>query len=174
MQKVTNIEGFEIVTINEQRYIGMVEDVLIDASINSIKGFIITDGESLFGERVVPLFVPFHTIKFILHNVVIIDDIPDIIKVNSTTKEMKHLRRFGSIRKLPVLSSKEKYLGDVLDLLFDPANGNIKALVLTNNVVILLRSSDIIIRSRNVIVRSITIEKNLALQRKNEYFKLYQ
>lgn len=170
MQKVTNIEGFEIVTINERRYIGIVEDVLIDASLNRIKGFIITDGESLFGERVVPLFVPFHTIKFILHNFIIIDDIPDIIKANSTEIRFQHMRQFGSIRKLPVRSSKGKYLGDVLDLLFDPATGNIKALVLTNNVVILLRSSDIIVRPKNVTVRSIMIVRNLAQQRKNKYF----
>jgi uncharacterized protein YrrD len=167
MQKVTNIKGLEIVTVNEQQYIGVVADVLIDTFFDSIKGFIITDGKNLFNKN----FVPFFNIKFILHNFIFIEDMPEIMKVNSLTKRIKNLKRFESTKKLSVTSRKGRYLGKPIDLLFDPVTGNIKALVLTNNVILLIRSCEIIFGSRNIIVKSIRIEKDLTQQRKNKYFK---
>lgn len=81
--------------------------------------------------------------------------------MKSFTKKKASIKQFRKIQNLPVIDTGEKFIGNLNDVLFNPLDGRIKALILLDNIIIPLKHQKILIDSTSIQVPSQIKNRNL-------------
>jgi len=150
MKRIDDIRGMDVISLKSDVNLGKIRDVLIDTSSQQIIGYTISESDFFTGDK--GIFI--YDINTIFCDAVIIRTARTLKKIKSITRRKSNITQFEEIKNLSVTNSKGETIGNLSDLLFDPLNGHIKALVLQGNLIIPLRNQEIIIHSKSIIVSS--------------------
>ena len=165
MKKIRNIRGKDVFIIGGDLSLGKIKDVLIDTSTIQIIGYSITESDLFVGDRGV--FIS--DIYAVFYDFLIIRGTRSLKDMKLFTKKKASIKQFKKIQKLPVVDTGDKFIGNLNDLLFNPLDGRIKALILLNNIIIPLRNQKILIYPTSIQIPSKIKNKHLR-KKSNRYF----
>lgn len=111
-----------------ERKIGHIEDIMLEPERKTITGFLLEKRN----QDIRPRYFPFIQIRVIKRNYVYLKS-ADSIKTLTRAERKKVVLSEDFINN-PVIDEKGEFLGRVVDIAFDPGNGTIKEIILSESI----------------------------------------
>lgn len=161
--KGKEVIGLKVISINDGKQIGKVEDLIYDPKENKLKAFLIDEG-ALFKDAKLILR---EDVKSIGHDAVIIESKEKIIKASKVSHLISNIARGNEyLTKTKIVTENGNDLGNVSDVFFDLKTGKVLALEVSQGIKNIqsgkkrVRVSDILTVGKDVtIVKSYTEEE---------------
>lgn len=113
----------------KERKIGHIEDIILEPERKTITGFLLEKRN----QDIRPRYFPFIQIRVIERNYVYLKS-ADSIKTLTRAERKKVVLSEDFINN-PVIDEKGEFLGRVVDIAFDPGNGGIKEIILSESII---------------------------------------
>ena len=112
----------------EEKKVGHIEDIMLEPDKKTITGFLLEKRN----QDIRPRYFSFLQIKVMQRNLVYLKDLTGI---ETLTKEMKKRVIFSEgFLNNPVIDEKGRFIGRVEDIAFDPGNGVIKEIIISESI----------------------------------------
>ena len=112
----------------EDKKVGHIEDIMLEPDKKTITGFLLEKRN----QDIRPRYFSFLQIKVMERNLVYLKDLTCI---KTLTKEIRKKVIFSEgIINNPVIDEKGKFIGRVADIAFDPGNGVIKEIIISESI----------------------------------------
>jgi len=112
----------------KERKIGCIEDIMLEPDRKTITGFLLEKRN----QDIRPRYFPFNQIRVMKRNCVYLKGLDGIKTL--TRAERKKVVLSEDFINNPVIDEKGEFLGRVVDIAFDPVNGVIKEIILSESI----------------------------------------
>ena len=127
MRRARDAIGLTVITQDSGKKVGKTEDLVIDRQARSILGILI-DEAGWFKEAQV---VPWASVRTLGLDAVIIDSEEGVKKASEVPEMREVLERGYILRGVRIHTTQGLDLGEVMDVLFDPATGQVGGFLLS-------------------------------------------
>lgn len=111
-----------------ERKIGCIEDIMLEPDRKTITGFLLEKRN----QDIRPRYFPFIQVKSMKRNLVYLKGLDSIKTL--TRAERKKVVLSEDFLNHPVVDEKGEFIGRVADIAFDPGNGVIKEIILSESI----------------------------------------